>query len=249
MTPAPKSRKKEPELFFNRELSWLAFNARVLEEAMDVANAPVERLKFATIVAGNLDEFFMVRVAALKHAVDEGDIAPDSAGLTPGQQLAAISPRAHEMVERLYKTLTEDILPTLAANGVRLLPVAELDPGLRALLARHFSDEVQPAVTPLAIDVSRPFPHLSSLSLNVALLLAPADEGDPPRLAVVQVPGRLPRLVRPPGAEGNTYVFLEDVIRAELPALFPGQTLLESTVFRVSRDAEMDLDDEGDGDD
>jgi len=114
------------------------------------------------------------------------------------------------------------------------------------LLARYFADEVHPALTPLAIDVSRPFPHLASLSLNLALLLSPPNEGEPPRLAVVQVPGRLPRLVRPPGADGNTYVFLEDVIRAELPTLFPGQTLLESTVFRISRDAEMELDDEGD---
>jgi polyphosphate kinase len=244
-----KPRKKEPELFFNRELSWLAFNGRVLEEAMDTGNPLVERLKFATIVASNLDEFFMVRVAALKHAVDEGDTAPDSAGLTPGQQLAAIGQRAHEMVERLYNTLMDEILPTLATNGIRIARVAELEPPQRALLSRYFSEEVQPALTPLAIDVSRPFPHLASLSLNLALLLAPSAEGDPPRLAVVQVPGRLPRLVRPPGADGNTYVFIEDIVRTELPALFPGQTLLESTAFRVSRDAEMDLDDEGEGGD
>ena len=249
MSPAVKARKKEPDLFFNRELSWLAFNGRVLEEAMDAAAPLVERLKFAIIVASNLDEFFMVRVAALKHAVEEGDTAPDSAGLTPGQQLAAIAPRAHEMVDRLYKTLVEEILPTLATHGLRILPVGELDPGHRSLLARYFRDEVHPALTPLAIDVARPFPHLSSLSLNLALLLSPAAEGDPPRLAVVQVPVRLPRLVRPPGADGNTYVFLEDVIRGELPALFPGQTLLESTVFRIARDAEMELDDEGEEED
>jgi polyphosphate kinase len=249
MSPAVKARKKEPDLFFNRELSWLAFNGRVLEEAMDAAAPLVERLKFAIIVASNLDEFFMVRVAALKHAVEEGDTAPDSAGLTPGQQLAAIAPRAHEMVDRLYKTLVEEILPTLATHGLRILPVGELDPGQRSLLARYFRDEVHPALTPLAIDIARPFPHLSSLSLNLALLLSPVSEGDPPRLAVVQVPVRLPRLVRPPGADGNTYVFLEDVIRGELPALFPGQTLLESTVFRIARDAEMELDDEGEEED
>src|SRR4029078_4281666 len=98
MSPAVKARKKEPELFFNRELSWLAFNHRVLEEALDGTHALLERLKFALIVSGNLDEFFMVRVAALKHAVDEGDTAPDSAGMTPSQQLASIALRAHEMV-------------------------------------------------------------------------------------------------------------------------------------------------------
>jgi polyphosphate kinase len=249
MSPAAKARKKEPELFFNRELSWLAFNGRVLEEAMDLQNALLERLKFAVIVSSNLDEFFMVRVAALKHAVDEGDTAPDSAGLTPSQQLVFIAQRAHEMVERLHKTLTEEILPALATHGIRMLPVGDLEAGQRALLSRYFADEVHPALTPLAIDQSRPFPHLASLSLNLALLLSPTNEGEAPRLAVVQVPGRLPRLVRPPGADGNTYVFLEDVIRAELPALFPGQVLLESTVFRISRDAEMELDDEGDAGD
>jgi polyphosphate kinase len=249
MSPAVKARKKEPELFFNRELSWLAFNGRVLEEAMDPQNALLERLKFAVIVSSNLDEFFMVRVAALKHAVEEGDTAPDSAGLTPSQQLVFIAQRAHEMVERLHKTLTEEILPALATHGIRMLPVGELEGGQRALLSRYFADEVHPALTPLAIDQSRPFPHLASLSLNLALLLSPTNEGEAPRLAVVQVPGRLPRLVRPPGADGNTYVFLEDVIRAELPALFPGQVLLESTVFRISRDAEMELDDEGDAGD
>jgi polyphosphate kinase len=240
-----KSRKKEPELFLNRELSWLAFNHRVLEEAMDRDTPLLERLKFATIVAANLDEFFMVRVAALKHDRDEGDTGPDSAGLTPSQQLQLIAMRAHEMVDRLYKTLTEEILPALGTHGMRILPVASLEPAQRETVRRHFHNEVLPALTPLAIDSSRPFPHLASLSLNLALLLAPAAPDEPPRLAVVQVPGRLPRLVRPTGADGTTYVLLEDEIREELPALFPGQTLLESTVFRISRDAEMELDDEG----
>jgi polyphosphate kinase len=244
MTP-PKTRKKEPDLFLNRELSWLAFNLRVLEEAMDPQTPLVERLKFAAIVASNLDEFFMVRVAALKHMVEEGDIAPDSAGLTPGQQLQQIAQRAHEMVERLFKTLMEEILPALGTHGIRILPVAELEAVQREALSRHFEEEVQPALTPLAIDYSRPFPHLSGLSLNIGLLLAPAAEGEPPRLGVVQVPSRLPRLVRPPGADGTTYVFLEDVIRTELGKLFLGQTVLQSTVFRVTRDAEMELDDEG----
>src|SRR5581483_2543463 len=205
----------------------------------------LERLKFASIVASNLDEFFMVRVAALKHAVEAGDTAPDSAGLTPGHQLQQIAQRVHEGVDRLYKTLMEEILPALQSHGIRILPVAELEQGQRAALSRHFHDEVQPALTPLAIDYSRPFPHLATLSLNIGLLLAPAAEGEPPRLGVVQVPVRLPRLVRPPGADGTTYVFLEDEIRAELSALYPGQTVLQSTVFRISRDAEMELDDEG----
>jgi polyphosphate kinase len=240
-----KARKREPELFLNRELSWLEFDGRVLEEAMDASNPLLERLKFATIVASNLDEFFMVRVAALKNDLLEGDVSPDLAGLSPGQQLQEISVRAHDIVERLYRTISSEILPALAERGIRIIPVADLDATQRAAVSRHFRDEVLPALTPLAIDVSRPFPMLSGLSLNLGLLLAPGDGEEQPRLAVVQVPARLPRLVRPAGVGPNSYVFLEDVIRAELPALFPGQTVLEAAAFRVSRDAEVELDDEG----
>jgi polyphosphate kinase len=240
-----KPRKREPDLFLNRELSWLEFNGRVLEEATDPTTPLLERLKFATIVASNLDEFFMVRVAALKNAVEEGDTAPDPAGLSPGQQLQEISVRAHEMVDRLYKAIGAEILPALAERGVRILPVADLDPPSKAALSRQFRDEVLPALTPLAIDASRPFPMLSGLSLNLGILLAPEKEGEAARLAVVQVPARLPRLMRPAGVGPNSYVFLEDVISAELPALFPGQAILESSSFRVTRDAEMELDDEG----
>jgi polyphosphate kinase len=240
-----KSRKKEPELFLNRELSWLEFNSRVLEEAMDASTPLLDRLKFAIIVGTNLDEFFMVRVAALKHAIDEGEAEPDSAGLRPRQQLIAVSERAHEMVERLGKTLTEEILPPLAERGIRFVAHKDLEEPQRAFLARYFRAEVLPALTPLAIDVSRPFPQLANLSLNLAILLAPPEGSEEPRLAVVQVPAGLRRLVRPVGGDGNTYVLLEEIIRAELPALFPGQTILEAAAFRIARDAEMELDEEG----
>jgi polyphosphate kinase len=237
---------KQPELFINRELSWLAFDQRVLEEAVDAGNPLLERLKFATIAASNLDEFFMVRVAALKNAIEEGDTGPDHAGLTPERQLAMISERAHEMVARLYETLAADILPALAERGIRIAPLETLDPAQQAALQRHFRDEVLPALTPLAIDVSRPFPMLSSLSINLALLLEPAEGEEQPRLAVVQVPGLLRRLVRvPTGDPSTTYVLLEDVVRAQLSALFPGQKILGAAAFRVARDAEMELDDEG----
>jgi len=245
--PARPRRKepKQPELFINRELSWLAFNHRVLEEAIDATSPLVERLKFAIIVASNLDEFFMVRVAAIKHARAEGDTTPDSAGLTPERQLLLISERAHEMVLRLHEMLTGEILPQLREHGIRIVSFDELDAPQKATLSRHFRDEVLPALTPLAIDASRPFPMLSSLSLNLALLLGPGEGEEQPRLAVVQVPGRLRRLVRPLGGDNNNYALLEDVIRAELPSLFPGQTILEVAAFRISRDAEMELDDEG----
>jgi len=240
-----KSRKKEPELFLNRELSWLEFNNRVLEEAMDPTTPLLERLKFAIIVSSNLDEYFMVRVAALKHAIDEGDANPDAAGLRPRQQLVLVSERAHEMVERLGKTLTEEILPPLIERGIRFMAHKDLEEAQRAFLGRYFTAEVLPALTPLAIDVSRPFPQLANLSLNLALLLAPPEGEDQPRLAVVQVPAGLRRLVRPLGGDGNTYVLLEEIIRAELAALFPGQNILEVSAFRIARDAEMELDEEG----
>ena len=240
-----KARKKEPELFLNRELSWLEFNGRVLEEATDTTTPLLDRLKFAIIVASNLDEFFMVRVAFLKNAIDEGDANPDSAGLRPRQQLAMVTERAHEMVERLGRTLTEEILPPLGERGIRFVAFKDLEDAQRGFLARYFTAEVLPALTPLAIDVSRPFPQLANLSLNLAILLAPSEGSDQPRLAVVQVPAGLRRLVRPVGGDGNTYVLLEEIIRAELAALFPGQTILEAAAFRVSRDAEMELDEEG----
>ncbi len=243
--PAPRARKKEPELFLNRELSWLEFNGRVLEEAEDAQNPVLERLKFATIVASNLDEFFMVRVARLKNAVEEGDSGADPAGLSPPQQLQQIATRAHDMVARLYATLGTAILPALAERGISILALDALEPVARSAVGRYFQDEVLPALTPLAIDSSRPFPMLASLSLNVAVHLAPAEGEERPRLAVVQVPARLPRLVRPAGGDGTSYVLLEDIVRGELPRLFPGQTVVESAAFRVSRDVELDLDDEG----
>ena len=240
-----KPRKREPELFLNRELSWLEFNGRVLEEACDSNNPPLERLKFACIVSSNLDEFFMVRVAALKNALAEGDTAPDVAGLTPAQQLQRISEHAHAMVEQLYAALTGEILPPLEERGLRLVRPGDLEPAARAALSRYFRDEVLPALTPLAIDTSRPFPMLASLSLNLAVLLGPPEGEDDPRLAVVQVPGRLPRLVRPPGVEGLVHVLLENVIWADLQSLFPGQEIRDVAAFRIARDSELDFDDEG----
>ncbi len=248
MSSSSKQRKRQPELFLNRELSWLEFNGRVLEEAVDAENPLLERLKFATIVASNLDEFFMVRVAALKQAVEDGDTSPDNAGLDPQAQLQQIAAKSHDMVETLYATLGRDILPGLASRGIRMARLDELDAEQRNALGRTFRQEVLPALTPLAIDASRPFPMLANLSLNLALRLSPAAEEEHPRLAMVQVPARLPRLVRAAGGEGSTYVWLEDLIRGALPELFPGQEILESAAFRIARDAEMELDDEG-GDD
>jgi len=236
---------KGPEFFFNRELSWLAFNERVLEEAADPANPLLERAKFAAITASNLDEFFMVRVAALQSEVHEGGTAPDSSGLTPAQQLTAISTRVHAFVERQYSILTGQLLPALAQEGIRVAGIGDLEADQCAAVAARFRDEVLPALTPLAIDFARPFPMLSSLSLNLAFLLAPEADGADPRLAVVQVPPLLPRLVAVAGGDGPVLIPLEDAIRSEAQVLFPGQAVTEGVAIRLTRDSELELDDEG----
>jgi polyphosphate kinase len=239
------ARACERSLFINRELSWLAFNDRVLQEAADPTTPLLERVKFIAIAASNLDEFFMVRVAGLKQAVADGETSPDLAGLTPAQQLTAIGERAHAFVSALYQLAIQDVLPALAVHGIRIVPFNELPAARQVSLGGFFRDAVLPVLTPLAIDVSRPFPMLASLSLNLAVLLDAAPGEHERRLAIVQVPSGLPRLV--PISEPGAFVFvlLEEVIRAHLAQLFPGQTILEAAFVRLVRDAELELDDEG----
>jgi polyphosphate kinase len=235
----------DPGLFLSRELSWLAFNERVLAEAADPAVPLLERVKFAAIAASNLDEFFMVRVAGLKRAIEDEDVTPDLAGQTPAQQLVDIGVRAQAFVSSLCRLVGGALLPQLGAHGIRLLTWTDLEAARQATLGTYFAESVQPVLTPLAIDISRPFPLLSSLSLNLALRLEPEPGETVPRLAIVQVPPRLTRLVRLVEPEGFAFVLLEDIIRAHLPLLFPGQPIIESAVIRLARDAELELDDEG----
>jgi polyphosphate kinase len=235
----------ESSLFLSRELSWLAFNERVLAEAADPAVPLLERVKFAAIAASNLDEFFMVRVAGLKRAIDDEEVTPDLAGRTAAQQLADVVARAQSFVASLCRLVAGDLLPQLAANGIRLLSWNDLDESRRSALGTYFAESVLPVLTPLAIDISRPFPLLSSLSLNLALRLEPDPGGSVKRVAIVQVPPRLTRLVRLVEPDGVAFVLLEDIIRAHLAQLFPGQPVVESAVIRLARDAELELDDEG----
>lgn len=243
--PGKRSRK---DLFLNRELSWLEFNSRVLEEVQDPSNPLMERIRFATIVQSNLDEFFMVRVARLKRAVRAGRTGRDVSGMTASEQLSAISRRTHRMVDDLYRVLTGELLPALETEGIRLAAVHDIDARAWSALRKQFRREVAPVLTPLGIDSARPFPVLASLSLNIAALLEPEADGEEPRLAVVQVPGGLPRMLRPAGAEGSPWVWMDDVISTELPSLFPGQEVLEAAVFRVTRDSELEIDEDGDRD-
>jgi polyphosphate kinase len=237
------TRQYDSSDFINREQSWLAFNGRVLEEAADPTNSLAERVKFAAIVASNLDEFFMVRVASLHHEAGDDHAPPDLTGLTPAQQLAVVSIRAHALVADLYQLVSSELMPAMAARGVAIVPWIELDAVQQASCSAFFRDAVLPVLTPHAIDASRPFPLLSSLSLNLALRLDPAPGETRARLAIVQVPSGLARLVavKPNGK----YVLLEDIISAHLPTLFPGQRILDSAVIRLARDAELELDEEG----
>ena len=241
----PRAHVHNPSLFISRELSWIAFNERVLAEAADPSVPLLERVKFAAIAASNLDEFFMVRVAAVRRAIDDEDMTPDLDGRTPAQLFADASARAQAFVAALSRLVAGDLRPSLASQGIRLLSWNEIEPARQTGLGTYFAESVLPVLTPLAIDISRPFPLLSSLSLNLALRLGPEPGETVPRLAIVQVPPRLTRLVRLAEPDGFAFVLLEDIIRAHLTQLFPGQPVIESAVIRLARDAELELDDEG----
>ncbi len=236
-------------LFFNRELSWLAFNQRVLGEAL-VPSLPIhERIKFLSISAGNLDEFFMVRVAGLKQQLLGGIIEQSADGMLPAEQLAAISERVHSMVTAQYELLNTQLLPTLANVGMRLLKRDVVSSEQRVAMKSFFHSSVFPALTPLAVDPAHPFPHLRNKSLNVALVVRRADKrrkkdvGDS-ALAVVQVPIVLPRLVPLPSKAGQDFILLEELIAAHATDLFPGFLVEESGAFRVTRNWDLNLDEE-----
>ncbi len=230
-----------PAVYFNRELSWLRFNARVLDEALDPSVPLLERLKFLGIVSSNLDEFFMIRVAGLRQQWELGitDLPPD--GMTPEEQLTAIAEEVARMVERQSACMREEILPSLAKEGIILHDYDSLEGKSRSDLERYFTDEVFPVLTPLAIDPSHPFPRLLNRSLN--LIMAVLDpETREERIAVVQVPGVLPRLVRVPGfKQGDHFIPLEEIIAAHADRLFPGLQVTDWHPFRVTRNADLDI--------
>ncbi len=236
----------DPKLFLNRELSWLAFNMRVLEEARSPTVPMVERLKFVAIVASNLDEFFMVRVAGLKQQLsgDVEDLPAD--GMSVHEQLTAIAQKVHELVRGLYGTLRGEIFPALAQVGVRILEAGELSEEQRREIEGRFLRDVFPILTPLAIDPGHPFPHLRNNTLNLAVAFQrdPRDE-DAPGLGVVQVPMGIPRLVQlssPPGQ--RWYVLLEDIISLNASTIFPMQRIEGCWPFRVTRNWDLALDEE-----
>ncbi|MFO0851372.1 MAG: polyphosphate kinase 1 [Gemmataceae bacterium] len=263
----------DPSLYLNRELSWLQFNRRVLEEAQDPSVPLLERVKFLAIFGSNLDEFFMVRVGGLQEKV-HANITRGTGGdkMPPAEQLARISDTVRELVAAQYRCWTDDVLPALGGNGIVIRGLKELSAEDGRHLADLFRGQIFPVLTPLAIDPGHPFPHLLNKSLNLAVVLRRPGDADP-LLAVVQVPGVLPRLVQLPGGRGMgsmdgepfrrdersgvllppdarplagdvAFVPLEAVIRQHLGDLFPGMEIAHSVCFRVTRDSEFELDED-----
>ena len=237
------------QLFINRQLSWLAFNDRVLGEARQ-PNLPLhERLKFLAISSSNLDEFFMVRVAGLLQQLQSGVAELSVDGMPPLEQLQAISDRAHVLVAEQYRLWARELLPLLAANGLPLLSRTEVTAEQKTVARAHFMQQVFPALTPLAVDPGHPFPHLRNKSLNLAVLLRREGrrrkkELGESSLAVVQVPQVLPRLVHLPVASGHAFLFLEELIALHVGELFPGYAVESTACFRVTRNWDLNVDEE-----
>ena len=245
-------------LYINRELSWLDFNRRVLEEALDIKHPLLERVKFLSIFGSNLDEFFMIRVSGLRHQLERGVLESPPDGMSPSAQLAGIRERLLPMLETVSSCWSEDLRPKLRDHGVNVLSFDELGAKQKKTLRKFFKKEIFPALTPLAFDPSHPFPHVSNLSLNLAVIVEDPVHGQ--RFARVKVPHMFSRLVRVREEKASdaehsyrklgladknpTFVLLEEVVASNLDLLFPGLTIKESYPFRVTRDADFEIEED-----
>ena len=244
----PMKEIKPSEYYNNREISWLAFNERVLEEASDPANPLLEKLKFLAIFSSNLDEFFMVRVASLKDQIKVGFNKPDNkSGMTPKQQLKGISEKCHELVRRQTSVLMGEILPALQKEQITILKREELSNDQLDFLETYFEDQIFPVLTPLAIDAYRPFPMLLNKSLNIAVRIKGKESSEKMgRLAIVQVPAVLTRYIQLPSTEHESvYILLENVIIHYISKLFKGYEIVSATEFRITRNADLSIHEEG----
>ncbi|BBC24002.1 polyphosphate kinase 1 [Pseudanabaena sp. ABRG5-3] len=229
--------------FFNRELSWIAFNKRVLHEGVDSRTPLLERAKFCAIFSTNLDEFFMVRVAGVKKKFAEQlDIITDD-GLKPDKQLLAIRDALVPLVTMQHEFFENTLRPELHKHGVKLLDYKNIDKKHQHYLTTYFREKLFPVLTPLAVDPAHPFPYISNLSLNLVVLVRDRETGEE-NFARVKVPNVLPRFVRIPETKDHTFVPLEQVIAHNLDSLFPGMEILSYYPFRITRDAELDIEEE-----
>ena len=232
------------KVFINRELSWLEFDARVLGEAEDVLNPLFERLKFLSITASNLDEFFMVRVASLKDMVNAGYTKKDIAGMTAAEQLAALDERTHAFVKRQYKIYNDELVPALAREGFHIIGShEELTHEQEIFVDKYFHEDVYPVLTPMAVDSSRPFPLIRNKTLNIAALLKKKNGDDGTEFATVQVPSVLPRFVRLPGHQ-DTIILIEEIIERNIDKLFLNYDILCAYPYRIMRNADLSIDEE-----
>ena len=241
-----------PSNYVNRELSWLEFNYRVLSEARDKSIPLFERLKFLSITASNLDEFYMVRVASLKDMVHAKYTKPDIAGLTPQEQLDQISAKTHDLVDMQYSTYNRSLVPALRQNGLRVIMAHEdLTEAEAAYADEYFQHNVYPVLTPMAFDSSRPFPLIRNKTLNIAALLKKkAGKGGELEFAMVQVPSVIPRIVELPremdedGREVRVVILLEEIIERNMPTLFLNYDIVAAHPFRIMRNADLTIDEE-----
>ncbi|ODT98197.1 MAG: RNA degradosome polyphosphate kinase [Pseudonocardia sp. SCN 72-86] len=252
-TTAPATSTALPDdRYLNRELSWLDFNARVLALAEDPSQPLLERAKFLAIFASNLDEFYMVRVAGLKRRDETGLAVRSADGLTPREQLARITARSQVLADAHARVFLDEVRPELAEHGVHIRRWTDLSDDQRERLSDYFTDQVFPVLTPLAVDPAHPFPYISGLSLNLAVTVRDP-EGRTERFARVKVPNNVPRLVRvapDEGAEerGVTFLPIEDLIAAHLGKLFTGMDVAEVHAFRVTRNADLEVEEDRDED-
>lgn len=237
----------EPNLYVNRELSWVDFDDRVLEEARDKNNPLLERVRFLGITQSNLDEFYMVRVASLRKLEDVNYTTPDASGMDAAAQLKAISTKVHQLVEKQYSTLNRSLLPQLEAIGIHLRTFDELTTTQISYLTQYFREVLYPVLTPMAVDVSRPFPFVSNNTLNIAIRLIKNTKDEASgkrehRFATIQVPDTFDRVVTLPGT--NEFILLEEVVKHFLGELFTGFKIKEAQAYRVIRDMDFDVTEE-----
>ncbi|MCB1055949.1 MAG: polyphosphate kinase 1, partial [Acidobacteria bacterium] len=244
------------DLYFNRELSWLKFNERVIEEAFDPTNPLLERVRFLSIFAGNLDEFYMIRVSGLRRQMVAGVVEAPPDGMTPVEQLTSIRSQVHPILQRAVELWHGELMPQLTAAGINVLGYEDLKGKQRKLLRRHFKQEIFPVLTPLAFDPGHPFPHISNLSLNLAVVVNDPVHGE--RFARLKVPQTFPRLLRIPAEEkagsyerlglveikSPNFIWLEEVVAANLDLLFPGVDVVAAYPFRVTRDADLEIEED-----
>ncbi len=250
---APPARElDDPSLYINRELSLIDFQRRVLEEAQDSRNPVLERLMFLSFVGSNIDEFFMVRVAGLKRQIEKGVSETSADGMTAAEQLRAIRASVIRLFRSAHDTWTKELVPALDSAGIHILNYADLTEEQRATANSYFQENVFPTLTPLAFDPGRPFPHISNLSLNLAVMLRGGEDEE--HFARVKIPDTLPQLVplsgiaktksrTKPAIKEQSFVWLEQLVIANLGDLFPGMTILEAHPFHVTRDADSEIQD------